>query len=98
MGKTTGWISYTLSRSERKTPGISDGEWFKNRYDRPHNLNVVVTHELNKKSSLSANFVYASGAPSTFADSRLEYQGWDIPYNTTGKRNNYRLPDFHRRT
>lgn len=96
VGKTTGWISYTLSRSERKTPGISDGEWFKNRYDRPHNLNVVVTHELNKKSSLSANFVYASGAPSTFADSRLEYQGWDIPYNTTGKRNNYRLPDFHR--
>ncbi|UYQ94287.1 TonB-dependent receptor [Chitinophaga horti] len=95
-GKTTGWVSYTLSRSERKTPGISQGEWFKNRYDRPHNLNVVVTHELNKKSSVSANFVYASGAPSTFADARLEYQGWDIPYNTTEKRNNYRLPDFHR--
>lgn len=96
VGKTTGWISYTYSRSERKTPGISQNEWFLNRYDRPHNLNIVVSHELNKRSSLSANFVYASGAPSTFADSRLEFQDWDIPYNTTEKRNNYRLPDFHR--
>ncbi|WP_295117235.1 TonB-dependent receptor [uncultured Chitinophaga sp.] len=96
VGKTTGWVSYTLSRSERKTPGISGGDWFLNRYDRPHNLNVVLSQELNKRSTLSANFVYASGAPSTFADARLEFQDWDIPYNTTDKRNNYRLPDFHR--
>ncbi|PWV49032.1 TonB-dependent receptor [Chitinophaga sp. S165] len=96
LGRTTGWVSYTLSRSERQTNGISQNEWFLNRYDRTHNLNLVVTHELSKRTSLSANWVYASGTPATFADSRLEFQDWDIPYNSTDKRNNYRLPSFHR--
>ncbi|RFS20547.1 TonB-dependent receptor [Chitinophaga silvatica] len=96
IGKTTGWVSYTLSRSERKTPGISLNEWFLNRYDRTHNLNIVVSHTLNKKTSFSANWVFASGTPATFADNRLEFQDWDIPYNSTEKRNNYRLPAYHR--
>ncbi len=96
LGRTTGWVSYTLSRSERQTIGISQNEWFLNRYDRTHNLNLVVTHEISKRTSLSANWVYASGTPATFADSRLEFQDWDIPYNSTDKRNNYRLPSFHR--
>jgi hypothetical protein len=96
IGTTTGWVSYTLSRSERQTIGISQDEWFLNRYDRTHNLNLVITHELSKRASLSANWVYASGTPATFADSRLEFQDWDIPYNSTDKRNNYRLPSFHR--
>ncbi len=96
IGTTTGWVSYTLSRSERQTIGISKDEWFLNRYDRTHNLNLVITHELSKRASLSANWVYASGTPATFADSRLEFQDWDIPYNSTDIRNNYRLPSFHR--
>ncbi|MBO9728223.1 MAG: TonB-dependent receptor [Chitinophaga sp.] len=96
IGKTTGWVSYTLSRTERKTPGISMNEWFLNRYDRTHNLNLVVTHTLNKRLSLSGNWVFASGTPGTFADNRLEFQDWDIPYNSTEKRNNYRLPSYHR--
>lgn len=96
VGKYTGWVSYTLSRSERKTPGISNNEWFLNRYDRTHNLNIVVSREFSKRNSLSANFVYASGTPATFADSRLEFQDWDIPYNSSQERNNYRLAPFHR--
>ncbi|RFM32686.1 TonB-dependent receptor [Chitinophaga silvisoli] len=96
IGTTTGWISYTLSKSERKTDGINQNEWFLNRYDRTHNVNVVVTHEINKRTSFSANWVYATGTPTTYADSRLEYQGWDIPYNSTDKRNTYRMPAFHR--
>lgn len=96
VGNTTGWISYTLSRSERKTPGISQNEWFINRYDRTHNVNVVVSHEFTKRISMGANWVFASGTPATFADARLEFQDWDIPYNTTEKRNNYRLKPFHR--
>ncbi|MRG45580.1 TonB-dependent receptor plug domain-containing protein [Chitinophaga sp. SYP-B3965] len=96
IGNTTGWVSYTLSRSERKTPGISQSEWFINRYDRTHNVNVVVSHEFTKRISMGANWVFASGTPATFADARLEFQDWDIPYNTTEKRNNYRLKPFHR--
>lgn len=96
IGATSGWISYTLSRSERQTVGISKNEWFLNRYDRTHNLNLVLTHDFNPRSTFSANWVFASGTPATFADSRLEFQDWDIPYNSTDKRNNYRLPAYHR--
>lgn len=96
IGTTTGWISYTLSKSERKTEGINQNEWFLNRYDRTHNITIVATHEFSKRTSFSANWTYATGTPTTYADSRLEYQGWDIPYNSTDKRNTYRLPDYHR--
>lgn len=96
VGKNTGWISYTLSRSERQTAGISGGNWILNRYDRTHNLSIVANHEFDKRHSLSANFTYASGTPATYADARLEYQQWDIPYNTTDERSNYRLPAYHR--
>jgi outer membrane receptor protein involved in Fe transport len=96
IGATTGWVSYTLSKSERQTPGISLNEWFPNRYDRTHNVNLIVSHDFNKRTALAANWTYATGTPGTYADNRLEYEGWDIPYNSTDKRNNYRLPAFHR--
>ncbi|MFB6457228.1 carboxypeptidase-like regulatory domain-containing protein [Chitinophaga sp. Hz27] len=96
IGKTTGWISYTLSRSERRTPGISLSEWFLNRYDRTHNLNITATRTISKRVSVSGNFVFASGTPATFADNRLEFQGWDIPYNSTNRRNTYRLSPYNR--
>lgn len=95
-GKLTGWASYTLSRTERKTDGISKNEWFPTRFDRPHNLNTVLTYELNKRWSFSANFVYLAGTPATFPDSRVQIQGYVIPYNSTEKRNNFRIPAYHR--
>lgn len=95
-GKLTGWISYTLARTERFTKGISNDKWFPSRFDRTHNLNTVLSYEINKKFTVSANFVYYTGAPQTFPTSRIEMQGYVIPYNTTGLRNNYRIPDYHR--
>ncbi len=95
-GKLTGWVSYTLSRTERKTEGISKNEWFPTRFDRPHNLNTVLTYELNKRWSFSVNFVYLAGTPATFPDTRVQIQGYVIPYNSTEKRNNFRIPDYHR--
>lgn len=95
-GRLTGWVSYTLSRSLRKVEGINNGDWFFNRYDRTHVLNVVVNQQLGKRWSLSGTWVFYSGTPATFPTSRLEIQGWQIPYNTTGRRNNYRIAPYHR--
>ena len=33
-GKLTGWVSYTLARSERQVVGINDGNWYPNRFDQ----------------------------------------------------------------
>jgi hypothetical protein len=95
-GKLNGWISYTLSRTERKVNYINNNQWFPNRYDKPHNLNVVANYEIIKQISFSANFVYSSGTPATFPTNRIEWQGYIIPHNVDGARNNVRIPSYHR--
>ena len=95
-GKWNGWISYTLSRTERKVQGISNNEWFLSRYDRTHLINFVNTYDINKKWSVSLTFVFLSGTPATFPDSKFQIQGYNVPYNTTNQRNNYRITPYHR--
>lgn len=95
-GRWTGWISYTFSRTRRLARGISNNTWFNSKYDRPHCLNLVLNYELSRRWSISSNFVFLSGTPSTFPDSRLEIQGYSVPYNSSGFRNNYRIPPYHR--
>ena len=95
-GKWQGAVNYTWSRSWRKTPGISNNEWYLSRYDRTHIFNATVVYTLNKKWEFSGAFNYGSGAPATFADLRFDIQGLAVPYNSTGLRNNYRLPAYHR--
>lgn len=95
-GALTGWISYTLSRSERQVDGISRGEWYPNRFDRLHNLSVVGSYALNDKWSFSSNFIYSSGTPATFPTNRYEIQGVVVAHNVDNRRNNYRIPAYHR--
>lgn len=95
-GKWQGWINYTWSRSYRRTAGISNSDWYLSRYDRTHVINLSVTRELNEKWSVSGTFNYGSGTPATYPNVRLDIQGMPIPFNTTGERNNYRLPAYHR--
>jgi hypothetical protein len=95
-GKINGWVSYTLSRSERQVSGINNRDWYPTRFDKTHNLYIVGNYELTSKWSFSANFVYSSGVPGTFPTNRIEYQGYIIPHNADNLRNNYRIPAYHR--
>lgn len=95
-GKLTGMASYTLSKTERKVDGISNNEWFSNKYDRPHSVSIALTFTFNKRWDVSANFVFISGTPNTFPDARFELQGYVQGYNTTGLRNNFRNTPYHR--
>lgn len=95
-GKLNGWVSYTLSKTERKVRGISNEDWFLSKYDRTHNINTVLIYDLSKRWSFSANFVYQTGTPATFPTAKVEVQGYVIPYNTDNKRNNYRNTPYHR--
>lgn len=95
-GKWNGWVSYTLSRTERKVKGISNNDWFLSKYDRTHLINFVNTYDFNKKWSASITFVFLSGTPATFPDAKFQIQGYNVPYNTTNQRNNYRITPYHR--
>jgi hypothetical protein len=95
-GKTTGWLSYALSKSERKADYINNGEWYSFRFDRRHYMSLVVNHELNSRISLGANFVYATGEAYTEASQRYQILGSSQPSIYYGARNGARLPDYHR--
>jgi hypothetical protein len=61
-GKLTGWISYTLAKSERQYDEVNNGDWFLARYDRRHNLAVVMNYQLSKRWSVSSVFEFISGS------------------------------------
>ncbi|MBC7937787.1 MAG: TonB-dependent receptor, partial [Rhizobacter sp.] len=60
-GRFTGWLSYTLSKTEKKIEGINNGNWYNARQDRTHDIALVTTYQLNKKWTLSANWIYSTG-------------------------------------
>ncbi|WP_340203242.1 TonB-dependent receptor [Ascidiimonas sp. W6] len=108
-GRYTGWIAYTLSKSEQRTPGraavfdtgrsnletgINLGNWYNTPYDKTHDISIYNNYELNKKWSFNMNFVYQTGQPTNYPIGKFEFQGLTIPYY--GLRNKERLPDYHR--
>lgn len=93
-GRTTGWVSYTYSKSEKKFLQINQGIPYRSKYDRPHDLTLVAVHQLNRRVSLSAIFIYASGTAFTMPNGRYVIQGNLL--NQYGQVNSYRLPNYHR--
>jgi hypothetical protein len=93
-GKFTGWISYTLSRSERQIDGINNNEWYAARQDRTHDLSLVGIYDLSKKWSLSATWVYYTGNAVTFPSGKYFVDN-NVQYYYT-ERNGYRMPNYHR--
>lgn len=95
-GRLTGWVSYTLSRTERLVESINNDDWFPARFDKPHNITAVAIYELTKRLSLSSNFTIQSGTPATFPTNRYTVGGITIGNNYNGLRNNSRIPAYHR--
>ena len=93
-GDFTGWIGYTLSWSFRTFPDIDGGDPFPTRFDRRHDLSVVLSYAINEKWKLSTTFVYGSGQTQTPVVNRYFTQG-DLS-NVYGERNSFRLPAYHR--
>jgi outer membrane receptor for ferrienterochelin and colicin len=60
-GKFNGWMSYTLSRTERQFSLINDGDWFKTTYDKPHDFSIVLNYKISEKLIFNTVFVYSSG-------------------------------------
>ncbi len=95
-GKLTGWISYTLAKSEIKIDNLNNNDWFPARFDRTHSGNLILTYSISPKYELSANFVYSTGIPATFSTNSFDLQGYAVPQNPTNEVNNSRVFDYHR--
>ncbi|MCK9612045.1 MAG: TonB-dependent receptor [Bacteroidales bacterium] len=93
-GKFTGWVGYTLSWTKRKFPEINHGNTYPAKYDRRHDVSIVVSIQLGKRWSISAIWVYATGNAMTLPLSRYFLSGNII--NEYSERNSFRMPDYHR--
>ena len=93
-GKFTGWIGYTLSKTEKQIQGINNGSWYRARQDKTHIVNIVTMYELNKKINFSAIWTYQTGNAANFPIGKYEIS--TIPYWIFGERNSGRFPAYHR--
>ncbi len=100
-GDLTGWIAYTLSKSEQRTPGgaaggpgLNNGDWYNTPFDRTHDLSVTGNYKYNDKWTFNANFVFQTGRPVTYPNGQFQYNGLSIPTYST--RNADRLPSYNR--
>jgi len=107
-GRLTGWIAYTLSRTEKKVDGmlnnvtgeiypstlINNGDYFPADYDKTHDLKVVANYDLNDRWSVATNFILMSGRPATYPYGKYEFQ--DNTYAHYINRNGARISAYHR--
>ncbi|MBR9854631.1 MAG: TonB-dependent receptor [Algicola sp.] len=100
-GDFTGWIAYTLSKSEQRTlggtaggPGINNGDWYDSAFDRTHDISVSGAYQLNDQWSFGTNLVFQTGRPVTYPNGQYEYEGLSIA--NYAPRNSDRLPAYHR--
>jgi hypothetical protein len=93
-GKLTGFVNYTLSRSERTIPEVNKGMTYMAPYDKTHAINIAVNYEFSRKFNASATWVFASGTPTTYPTGRFEIAGEYFPIYSG--RNEYRKPAYHR--
>jgi len=104
-GKTTGWIGYTWSKTERQFDNLNWGRKFYTRYDRRHDVSVVMTHQLSPRFDVGLTWVYATGNAVTLSTQNMgatyvPYLNYQYQYQTDyayyAQRNNFRMPSYHR--
>lgn len=108
-GRFQGWLAYTLSRSEQRTPGrppvidngrsnletgINLGEWYSTAFDKTHDIALYGSYALNERWQFNTNFIFQTGQPTNYPVGQFEFQGVVVPFY--GRRNQARLPDYHR--
>ncbi|MBL7813224.1 MAG: TonB-dependent receptor plug domain-containing protein [Bacteroidetes bacterium] len=99
IGKLTGWVAYTLSKTDRKFTTINFGERFPFKYDSRHNIAAVMVYDINEKHTLSATWIYATGNAFTLSSVRfnaMDADGNIAQVETYDKRNQFRGADYHR--
>jgi hypothetical protein len=100
-GRFTGWLAYTLSKSEQRTlggkaggPGINNGDWYRSAHDRTHDISITGSFKLNDKWTLSSNLIFQTGRPVTYPNGQYQYE--DLSIASYADRNADRLSSYHR--
>ena len=93
-GPVSGWIGYTLSKTQEQLADINNGQPFPARQDRTHDVSIVAIYDYSKTWTFSATWVYNTGNAVTFPSGNYFIEGRLVPFYT--ERNGYRMPAYHR--
>ncbi|MFC3416018.1 TonB-dependent receptor [Algoriphagus hitonicola] len=100
IGRTTGWLAYTYSRSffrsqeQSEEKQINGGAWFPSNYDKPHEVNFILSHKVYPRGLFNFTVNYSTGRPVSAVNSSYINKGLIIPEYSL--RNRYRIPDYFR--
>lgn len=94
VGDFTGWIGYTLSKTNRQFDEINDGKIYPAKYDRRHDINIVAAYTITERWDISGTFIYATGNALTLPEAKYVMENNVI--TEFGQTNAYRMPDYHR--
>ncbi|CAD5266768.1 MULTISPECIES: TonB-dependent receptor [unclassified Imperialibacter] len=108
-GRFSGWIGYTLSRTERTFPDLNFGKTYPYKYDRRHDVSLVGIYKVRDDFEFSATWVYGTGNAVSLPEERYAGQGHSYSTGPGGQtyyyynelldypsRNNYRMRAYHR--
>lgn len=93
-GLLSGWLAYSFSKTVKTTKDINSNEAYSPYFDRPHTLRAMVAYQISERFKVAITWIFQSGAPITTPTGFYTYNGYTIPI--FDKRNNSRLPDYHR--
>lgn len=103
IGKTSGWIGYTWSRTQRRFDELNFGKWYPYKYDRRHDVSLAITHKWKDNKDISLSWVYGTGNAVSLPSQRYSaakpslgtsYYQNEVEYYEN--RNNFRNKDYHR--
>lgn len=99
-GATTGWISYSLGKSDRiyRDGSVNEGRWFPSHYDRRHVLVICANHKFSERIDLGATWFFASGVAMsipTRTTAVVDHNGHEHYTSYVPQKGNYRLPPNH---
>ena len=95
VGKTTGWLAYTWSRAWRQIDGISQNQPYNPRFDRPHDVTLVLNHEFSPTWTAGLTMVYTTGQAVSFPVGSYVMDNQTVPLYSDF-RNENRFPAYHR--
>lgn len=100
QGRTTGWLGYTLSWTDRQFPELNFGKRFPYKYDRRHDIGLAVVHEWKENVDLSFSWVFGTGNAISLPTAKYSGMPRDHYYSNNiyyyGDRNSYRMSAYHR--
>lgn len=110
-GKLSGWLGYTLSWTQLQFPDVNFGEKYFAKYDRRHDVSIVLMYELQENMEISATWVYGTGnaitlpsaeyqpnphQPDPINGSSNQHHFYSYYVNDYGKKNSSRMEPYHR--